>query len=112
MLLQLTEFQKETHTYEKSRLMTGCNKFIIPNILCLWSCAEYLNKVSYIEMEITIQSHLPKSKLTLCNNHTKHRFIKSSRDDYIRTFKKCNTWHFYPCWCIQPSVSFLGEKSN
>ena len=40
-----------------------CNKFILPNVLCLWGCSEFINKVGYVDMYTVIQRFIQKCNL-------------------------------------------------
>ena len=106
----IIQFKNNFESYKISELISSCNNFMMPDILCPWGCTEYIHKPGYIESDLLFQRYLPKCKLVLSNNHLKCKFVESSRDDFIRFCNKYDNWLFNPNWKIKPSIAFVKGK--
>ena len=53
--------------YQKlSSIADVCNQFLLPNVLCLWGCSEFIHKVGYIDLDTVIQKNIRKCNLSIC----------------------------------------------
>ena len=50
------------------RIVSSCNKYMIPCVLCLWGCTEYVFSCGHISLDTIFQRFLPKSNIDLIHN--------------------------------------------
>ena len=41
------------------------NRFLLPNVICLWVCSEFIHKVGYIDLYTVIQKFIQKRNLSI-----------------------------------------------
>ena len=96
-------------SYIKSELLSdiaiGCNKYLMPTVLCPWGCSEYLHRVGYMEMDVCIQRFLSNINFQLVNKIEEVSKYFSARDDYIREGKDdYDNILLNPEWGVLPSI--------
>ena len=97
------------NSYIKSELLSdiaiGCNKFLMPTVLCPWGCSEYLHRVGYMDMDVCIQRFLSNINFQLVNKIEEVSKYFSARDDYIREGKDdYDNILLNPEWGVLPSI--------
>ena len=48
-----------------SSIADVCNHFLLPNVLCLWGCSEFIHKVRYVDLDTVIQRFIQKYNLSI-----------------------------------------------
>ena len=63
---------KELETYNEgiksqklSSIADGCNRFLLPNVLCPWGCSEFIHRVGYVDLDTVIQQFIQKFNLSI-----------------------------------------------
>eukprot|EP00957_Ditylum_brightwellii_P207301 15352368-Ditylum_brightwellii.AAC.1 len=72
----VSEFKPNVESFMLARLHTICNKHLIPTILCLWGCTEYLHRPGSLPLDVVIQRYLPKCILPITSGISTLKFIK------------------------------------
>ena len=42
-------------SHKLSFIADFCNQFLLPNVLCMWGCLEFIHKVGYVDLYTVIQ---------------------------------------------------------
>ena len=105
----IIHWDEQINSYLLPNLRDACNKYIIPTILCPFGCSEFIHKCGHVAIDMIFQRFLPKCTLKKYMNDIKaFDFVKSARDDYIRTENDYNSWLLNTNdWGIRPSIAFF-----
>ena len=84
-----------------------CYQFLLPNVLCLWGCSEFIHKVGSADLDTVIQRFIKKCNLSIFDvsilskiKHTHDDYLQESNNDY-------DMWLHNPDWKVLPTIYFV-----
>ena len=69
---EISKWNEVISSHYLSRLESGVNKYVMPNIHCPWGCTEYSHTCGHIDFDVVFQRYLLKCVLKLIS--TKESF--------------------------------------
>ena len=97
-----------TKRLKLGELKQGCNKYLVPLVLCPWGCTSYSFHEGHVSMDAVYGrffgfiNHLGSIK----PNETEK--LMSCREDFLEDL--IDAWYFNPEWTVHPSVSYLKGR--
>ena len=103
------EFMKITKDLKLGELKNGCDRLLMPKILCPWGCTSYLHHKGSVSFDAIISRYFLNVPFagSQCSE-TAYYKVKSARGDF---FSGTVDMHLHnPEWSVHPSVAFVeGE---
>ena len=97
------EFTRITEDLKLGELKSGCNKYLMPNVLCPWGCTTYLHHKGFVAFDAVIGSYFPFVEFV--GQFGKAVDVNSARRDFFSDVIQMHL--FNPKWSVHPSVAYL-----
>ena len=107
---EIVDWKTKISSQSLPQIAQACNKYMMPCVLCPWGCSEYIFHAGHVSLDIVFQRYLMKVKIQLIHDISVMKYIRHSRDDFVRWSGVYDCWLLNPNWAVTPSFNFIKGK--